>query len=67
MNGQPEMKLDEAVALDVAVVRDFIATYDPSDPIDRRIATRLRERLHAALYRRERERYAAWIDVGGEG
>jgi len=49
------------------LIRDFIATYDRSDPTDRWIAARLSERLHGELYRRERDRYPAWIDVGGEG
>lgn len=48
------------------MVRDFIATYDRHDPVDRWIAARLTERLHGELYRRERERYPEWIDVGGE-
>jgi len=50
-----------------AMVREFIATYDCDDPTDRWIRVRLVERLHGELYRRERERYPEWIDVGGEG
>lgn len=48
------------------MVRDFIATYDPRDPVDRHLRVRLLERLHGELYRRERERYPEWVDVGGE-
>ena len=49
------------------VFRAFLATYDASDASDRQVATRIRERLHSELYRRERERYPEWIDLGGEG
>lgn len=49
------------------MVRDFIATYDPRDPIDRLIRIRLLERLHGEMYRREREHYSEWVDHGGEG
>lgn len=49
------------------MVRDFIATYDRTDPTDRWIAARLVERLHGEMYRRERDRYPEWIDQGGEG
>jgi hypothetical protein len=48
------------------MIRDFIATYDRTDPVDRWIAGRLVEQLHGEMYRRERE-YPEWIDVGGEG
>ena len=48
-------------------IRDFIATFDRTDPTDRGIATRLLERLHGEIYRREREYSLEWIDVGGEG
>lgn len=48
-------------------IRDFIAVYDRRDPEDRAIATHIRDLLQRELYRREREHYAAWIDVGGEG
>lgn len=47
-------------------IRAFLATYDGSAS-DRQIASRIRERLHSEMYRREREHYAAWIDHGGEG
>lgn len=48
-----------------ALIRNFLATYDARDPVDREIAMRLHERLHAELYRRERD-HAEWIDFGGE-
>jgi hypothetical protein len=47
-------------------IRDFIATYDGCDSSDRRIRMRILERLHAELYRREREHCPEWVDVGGE-
>lgn len=48
----------------VRAIRSFIAAYDARN--DRQIALRIRERLHGEQYRRERERYPEWIDVGGE-
>ena len=48
-------------------IRVFLSTYDASDVSDRQIAMRIRERLHRELYRRERELYPQWIDLGGEG
>lgn len=48
------------------MVRDFIATFDRNDPTDQWIVGRLRERLHGEIYRRERESYSEWVDVGGE-
>ena len=51
----------------VELVREFIATYDARDPADRLIRHRLLARLHGELYRREREHYSEWVDVGGEG
>jgi hypothetical protein len=56
----------EASALTLEIVQDFIATYDRTNPTDRWIAKRLTERLHGELYRREREVYPEWVDVGGE-
>jgi hypothetical protein len=47
-------------------IRSFIATYDACDASDREIATRIRCRLLSELYRREREAYPEWIDLGGE-
>ena len=47
-------------------IRAFLATYDASDASDRQVATRIRERLHSELYRREREQYTEWVDLGGE-
>ena len=47
-------------------VRDFIASYDRNDPTDRWIALMLIDRLHGELYRRERELYPEWVDLGGE-
>ncbi len=49
------------------VVQAFIDSYDHTDPTDRQIAKRLSEHLHGELYRRERETYPQWIDLGGEG
>ena len=48
-------------------IRAFLATYDGCDASDRQIAMRIRARLHSELYRREREQYPEWIDLGGEG
>jgi hypothetical protein len=48
-------------------IRAFLATYDGRDASDRQIALRIRERLHSELYRREREHYPEWVDLGGEG
>ena len=48
------------------LIQNFIVTYDRTDPVDRWIATRLTEKLHAELYWRDRTYYAPWIDVGGE-
>lgn len=47
-------------------IRTFLATYDASDLSDRQIAMRIRERLLSEQYRRERDRYPEWIDLGGE-
>jgi hypothetical protein len=49
-----------------ALIQDFIDAFDPSDPTDRLIAGRLRERLQGEIYRREREIYPEWVDHGGE-
>ena len=49
------------------MLRNFIETFDRKDPIDRWIRDRLLERLHGEQYRRERERYTEWVDLGGEG
>ena len=49
------------------MVREFIATYDRTDPQDRWIAKRLVELLHGEIYRRERDWYHEWVDHGGEG
>jgi hypothetical protein len=49
------------------MIRDFIAVYDRHDPDDRAIAAHVRVLLQRELYRREREHYPEWIDVGGEG
>ena len=49
------------------MIRSFIATYDARDASDRQVAMRIRERLHSELYRRERELYPQWVDLGGEG
>lgn len=54
------------IGISPEMVRDFIASYDPSDPIDRLIRIRLLERLHGEMYRRERHHYPEWIDHGGE-
>jgi hypothetical protein len=50
----------------VQEIRDFIAVYDPSDAFDRQYAAQIRQRLNSELYRRERDRYPEWIDLGGE-
>lgn len=57
----------EASGISPEMVRDFVATYDPRDPVDRQIRVRLMERLHSELYRREREHYPEHVDHGGEG
>jgi len=56
----PDIPLKEAV-------QKFIREYDRSDPHQVYIAKRLDERMYAELYRREREYYAEWVDLGGEG
>jgi hypothetical protein len=48
-------------------IRDFLAVYDRHDLDDREVATHIRERFLREMYRREREHYPEWIDVGGEG
>jgi len=48
-------------------IRAFLATYDARDASDRQVALRIRERLNSELYRRERELYPEYIDLGGEG
>ena len=48
-------------------IRAFLSTYDASDASDRQVAMQIRGRLHRELYRREREQYPEWIDLGGEG
>ena len=47
-------------------IRAFLSTYEASDASDRQIALRIRERLHSELYRREREQYPEYVDLGGE-
>lgn len=47
-------------------IRAFLSTYDAHDAHDRQAALRIRARLHSELYRRERERYLEWVDLGGE-
>ncbi len=61
-----EVEHDEHERLMPTLIRDFIATYDRTDPTDRWIRTRLLERLHGELYRREREHYSEYVDLGGE-
>jgi hypothetical protein len=46
-------------------IRAVLTTYD-GQPALRRVAARIRALLQSELYRREREIYAAWIDLGGE-
>jgi len=48
-------------------IRVFLATHDSRDASDRAIVFRIRERLHGEIYRRERDLYPEWIDLGGEG
>jgi len=50
----------------VRVIRSFISTFDRNDVENRLIAVRIRMRLYSELYRREREYYPEWVDVGGE-
>ena len=51
-----------------AATRVFLRSWhDGRDAIDRQIAARIRERLHSAQYRREREQCSEWVDHGGEG
>ena len=50
-----------------AAIRSFITAYDAHDASDREIASHILQRLHSELYRRERESYPEWIDLGGEG
>ncbi len=62
------MAVEQRDAAETAqAIRDFIAVYDRSDPEDRAIAAQVRDLLQRELYRREREHYAEWVDVGGEG
>jgi hypothetical protein len=56
----PDMPLKDAI-------QRFIREYDRTDPHQVHIAKRLDERIHAELYRREREYYEEWVDIGGEG
>ena len=59
---------DQARGLETAhAIRTFIAAYDARDATDREIAAHIRQLLHSELYRREREIYPEWIDLGGEG
>ncbi len=55
-----------AAANTVRAIRDFVASYDRYDADDRAIAVRIRQVLHSELYRREREIYPEWVDLGGE-
>lgn len=48
------------------VIRTFIETYDGRDPDDRHVAQRIRIRLQREIYRREREFYSEFVDIGGE-
>lgn len=50
----------------VQVINAFLATYDKRSASDRQISFRIRERLQGELYRREREQFPEWIDLGGE-
>ena len=48
-------------------VEDFVRAYDRNSAEDHAIAGRLRERLYSELYRRERDKYPEWVDLGGDG
>lgn len=48
------------------LIQEFIDSFDRTDPTDRFIARRLLVSLQGEIYRRERELYSEWIDVGGE-
>jgi hypothetical protein len=54
------------VAITPQLVQAFIDDFDRNDPVDRFVARRLIEKLQGEIYRREREHYPEWIDVGGE-
>jgi hypothetical protein len=47
-------------------IRSFLSMHDAWDTSDRQIAARIRERVHAEVYRREREHYPEYVDLGGE-
>jgi hypothetical protein len=55
-----------SVAITPQLVQAFIDDFDRSDPTDRLIARWLIEKLQGEIYRREREHYPEWVDVGGE-
>lgn len=48
------------------LIQDFIDSYDRGNPLDRWIARRLLECLQGEIYRREREVYPEFVDIGGE-
>ena len=50
----------------VRVIRTFLETYDGRDPADRQAAQRIKVRLLREIYRREREIYPEFVDLGGE-
>ena len=43
-----------------------LSSPETSDSLGREGAHRIRERVHAALYWCERNRYSEWIDLGGQ-
>ena len=47
-------------------IRAFLASHDARDPADREAVYRIRARVHGELYRREREHYPEYVDLGGE-
>ena len=58
--------LQDRAAASAQVFRDFLAAHDAHDPGDRQAVARIRERVHAEVYRRERELFPEYIDHGGE-
>ena len=50
----------------VRAIRTFIETCDGRDPADRQVALLIRIKLQREIYRREREIYPEFVDVGGE-
>jgi hypothetical protein len=60
-------KAQKAASETAELFRAFFAAYDARSTHDRQLALRIREQVHRELYRREREQFPEWVDLGEGG